>query len=96
MLDLNHVLGRDPRLRGFSAVRIPTTLPHPMDLLLFSGLTPLAYLDPGTGAIIIQVLVGGVAGFFVFMKYQGSRIKGWFSRGEKPNEAEADADADNS
>ena len=72
----------------FFANRRPSS--HPMDPSLFTGLSPIAYLDPGTGAIIIQIIVGGVAGFFVFMKYQGRRVKGWFSRSKKSSEADAD------
>jgi membrane protein involved in colicin uptake len=33
-----------------------------------------AYTDPGTGALIIQALFAGVAGFF----FQFRRIKQWF------------------
>jgi len=36
----------------------------------------LAYLDPGSGAIIIQMLLAGVAGAGLFLKYQGRRILG--------------------
>jgi hypothetical protein len=28
----------------------------------------LAYIDPGTGSMILQLLLGGVAGLYVFMK----------------------------
>jgi hypothetical protein len=28
----------------------------------------LAYLDPGTGSILLQLLLGGVAGFLVIVK----------------------------
>jgi len=39
----------------------------------------LAYLDPGSGAILLQMLVAGVAGVVVFFKYQGRRVKSFFS-----------------
>ena len=29
----------------------------------------LAYLDPGTGSLLLQALVGGSAGLIVFAKY---------------------------
>ena len=29
----------------------------------------LAYFDPGTGSLLLQMLVGGSAGLFVFAKY---------------------------
>jgi hypothetical protein len=28
----------------------------------------LAYVDPGTGSMILQLLLGGVAGLYVFLK----------------------------
>ncbi len=61
-----------------------------MDILPTSGLVQLAYLDPGTGSIIIQIIVGGIAGIFVFMKYQGNRIRGWFSPKRDKGEAESE------
>jgi len=39
----------------------------------------LAYLDPGTSSIILQMLLGGVAGGLVVMKLYWARIKGWVS-----------------
>lgn len=37
-----------------------------------------AYLDPGTGAIVVQLLLGGVAGFMVIVKLYWQRVKGFF------------------
>ena len=34
----------------------------------------LAYLDPGTGSLLLQLLVGGVSGFAVFGRYLWSHI----------------------
>lgn len=34
----------------------------------------LAYLDPGSGSMILQVLLGGVAGVAVSIKMFGKRI----------------------
>lgn len=33
-----------------------------------------AYLDPGTGTVILQALVGGAAGFIVMFKMGGRRF----------------------
>jgi len=33
-----------------------------------------AYLDPGTGSLILQALMGGVAGLIVGMKLFGKRM----------------------
>ncbi len=37
--------------------------------------TVLAYLDPGSGGMILQALLGGVAGLFVAMRMFGERVK---------------------
>lgn len=41
-----------------------------------------AYLDPGTGSIMLQMLLGGVAGGAVVLRLYWARIKDWFSPGE--------------
>ena len=40
----------------------------------------LAYLDPGSGSMIIQILVGGLAAVGVTMKLYWRRLTGIFSR----------------
>jgi hypothetical protein len=40
----------------------------------------LAYLDPGTGSLILQVLVGGVAGALVTVKLWWARVTSIFRR----------------
>ena len=42
-----------------------------------------AYLDPGTGSILLQLLLGGVAGFLVIGKLYWQRIKDFFGLGDK-------------
>ncbi len=37
-----------------------------------------AYLDPGTGSMILQVILGGVAAASVALKLYWQRIKGFF------------------
>jgi hypothetical protein len=41
-----------------------------------------AYLDPGTGSLILQLLVGGLAGLATYVKFRWTSIKGWFNRGQ--------------
>lgn len=38
------------------------------------------YLDPGTGSMILQVLVGGLAGLAAFAKYRWGSIRERFRR----------------
>ncbi len=39
-----------------------------------------AYLDPGTGSMLVQLLLGGVAGALVVGKLYWTHIKAFFSR----------------
>jgi len=40
----------------------------------------LAYLDPGSGSMILQMILAGVAGLVVFLRYQGKRLVELFRR----------------
>jgi len=40
----------------------------------------LAYLDPGSGSVLVQVLLGGVAGVAVALRLLRHRISGLFRR----------------
>jgi hypothetical protein len=42
------------------------------------GAVRLAYLDPGTGSLIIQILVASLAATAVVTKTYWEKIKGWF------------------
>ncbi len=44
------------------------------------GAPALAYLDPGTGAMFLQIILGGVAGAVVICKLYWQRFKALFSR----------------
>ena len=57
-------------------------------LLYLVNLTnPLfAYLDPGTGSLILQILLGGLAGIWVILKLFGQRIKAFFGLSKKEEE----------
>ncbi len=44
-----------------------------------------AYLDPGTGSMVLQLLLGGVAGVVVVAKLYWQKVKSVFSR-EKSHE----------
>lgn len=41
-----------------------------------------AYIDAGTGSLLIQMLAGGIAGLAVFVRFRWRTVKGWFQRGE--------------
>lgn len=47
--------------------------------LLFPGLA-YAYLDPGTGSMIIQMLIAGALGAMLYMKLAWAKTKDVFAR----------------
>ncbi len=56
--------------------------------------TTLAYLDAGSGSMIIQLLIGGFAAAGVAMKMYWKRIKGIFGRGDDKASSVTTAAAD--
>ena len=50
--------------------------------------TPPPYLDPGSGSILIQMLIAALLGAGIFVRAQWSRIKKWF--GVKPKDEETE------
>ncbi len=49
--------------------------------MLFSPiLVPPAYLDPGSGSIIIQLAIAAILGFGVLVRSQWSKIKKFFGK----------------
>jgi hypothetical protein len=55
-----------------------------------------AYLDPGSGSMLLQALLGGVAGVAVSIKMFGRRIFGIFTfwkRDEQPEKSSAEESA---
>lgn len=43
----------------------------------------LAYLDPGTGSMMLQLLLGGIAGALVIGKLYWQRVKDFFRKESK-------------
>ena len=49
----------------------------------------LAYLDPATGSMILQLLLGGVAGALVVGKLYWQRVKDFFRKESEPPDSES-------
>ncbi len=49
-------------------------------VLLAPLLRPQAYLDPGSGSFLIQLLIAGLVGMGFIVKVYWKKIKGFFSR----------------
>ena len=47
-------------------------------IIIFSTSTANAYLDPGTGSMILQVVLGGIAGIAILGKLFWNRFKELF------------------
>ena len=52
--------------------------------------SPPAYLDPGSGSFLIQLLIAAALGIAVAVRASWSKIRGWF--GAKPKTDETDED----
>jgi hypothetical protein len=56
--------------------------------------SPLFYLDPGSGSILIQMVIATLLGGGIFVRSQWARIKKWFGKSEDIDENEDDGNAD--
>ena len=66
-------------------------------LILFLVVVPtpaLAYLDPGTGSYLIQILVGGGLGLTFIIKQYWSTIRSFFSKGKTDEKKSANKAAE--
>lgn len=58
---------------------------------LLSGLaSPEPYLDPGSGSILIQILLAAILGAGVILRSQWAKVKSLFGRKDAPSEDEDD------
>jgi len=53
-------------------------------------LRPQAYLDPGSGSFLIQLLIAGLVGAGFLIKAYWKKIKGLFSRSAPKKEDDSD------
>ncbi len=51
-----------------------------LSISLSSGRSILAYLDPGTGSFLVQLLIGGLVGALVFLKAYWTKIRSFFGK----------------
>jgi hypothetical protein len=60
---------------------------------IFSGLgDKLAYLDPGSGSFLVQILIAALLGIGVALRASWGKIKGFF--GIKSDDVDDDEEAD--
>ena len=56
-------------------------------LVLFTERPAYAYIDPAAGSLVLQVLLGGVAGVAVIVKLYWHRITSLFGRSVEPEQS---------
>ena len=54
---------------------------------MFTERPAYAYIDPAAGSLVIQVLLGGVAGVAVIVKMYWHRITSLFGRSDKSEQS---------
>jgi hypothetical protein len=59
-------------------------------LLLAPHLRPHAYLDPGSGSFLIQLIIAGLVGAGFIIKVYWKKIKGLFNRSGSNTEDDTD------
>jgi len=59
---------------------------HLLTALLTPILRPQAYLDPGSGSFLIQLLIAGIVGAGFIIKTYWKKIKGLFNRSSSKEE----------
>ena len=75
-----------PRLRALSAAALFALI-----LIGTMSRTAYAYLDPGTGSMILQILLGGLAGGAVVLKLYWHKFKALIG-GRRPKKAASESD----
>ena len=63
-------------------------------LVFFYEVHAYAYLDPGTGSIILQALAGAIAAISSFFYYYGNKIKDFLKRFKKDSKEDKKKDSD--
>lgn len=54
-----------------------------MQLLVLAPPCAHAYVDPGSGSLLLQILLGGVAGAIVLVRYYWYRLRRFFGFPER-------------
>lgn len=59
-------------------------------LIVYTTQDSNAYIDPGSGSMMLQVLIAAVLGALTAVKIYWHKIKNFFSRSPKPDSTEED------
>jgi hypothetical protein len=47
------------------------------------------YIDPGAGSLLLQLLLGGIAGVAVIAKLYWKKLQGWFGRSDTRSQSDS-------
>jgi dolichol kinase len=89
MKDLDRAYAHKPNWKNVMRKTLALTFAGLLATIFYSA-PAYAYLDPGTGSIILQLLLGGVAGGLVIFKLYWARLKSFFVRDPKPQDKSED------
>ena len=75
-------------------IDLPSTRTMGLSLLCIAICSPAyGYIDPGTGSLIIQGVIGAIAAVGVTLKLYWHKLKLFFSRHEEKTESDEPADS---
>lgn len=60
---------------------------------LYGAMSALAYIDPGSGSFILQVVIGTLLGASVAVKMYWARLRAYFGSRNERNDGDADRGA---
>lgn len=69
--------------------RLPLTLAALVAVSLAAAPDAHAYLDPGTGSAVIQMVLAGLMGALFVLKAYGRKLKSFFSRSAEAEDPQA-------
>ncbi len=71
-------------------IRTSTIVWGALCIAIVSAAPAHAYLDPGTGSMLLQLLLGGLVGLLTILKLYWHRIKAFFGKGDE-NETQTES-----
>lgn len=54
----------------------------------------IAYLDPGSGSILVQLLISALIGVGIFLRARWGKVKQWFGRSEEQGDDTVELEED--
>ena len=68
-------------------------LTDPFIISIVGMMRPLAYLDPGSGSYLLQLLIASLLGGMFAIRMYWGRIKSFFRRGSDPEDSDSEPES---